>query len=449
MKTIFNAVDKYRDLIIDAEKYIWQNPETGYFEYKTNAYMIKAFEDMGYDLVKAEGITGFYTVVDTGRKGPTVLVLAELDALLCASHPDADKQTGAVHCCGHNAQCAAMLGIAGALKEKSVLDKLCGKIKLCLVPAEEGVEIGKRKELIKKGVISFSSGKPEFIKRRYFDDVDVSFMVHTHSASGSERFCVGTGSNGVIRKSTVFKGKSAHAGGAPHEGINALNTASTAITTINSLRETFKEEDKVRVHSIITKGGDAVNAVPDTVIMESYVRGASVKALKDANDKVNRTITAVAAAFGANVEIYDMAGSEALNDDKNLSALAKEVMVEMCGSDKVLQREFLSSSTDMGDISTLFPTVHAYACGATGVLHGKDFIIADPENACVDSAKFQVGLLLRLLENDAEKAKKIIKEYKPVFSSIDEYIKHKNSLNMNKETVIYNEDGTITLDYKG
>ena len=34
----------------------------------------------------------------------------------------------------------------------------------------------------------------------------------------------------------------------------------------------------------------------------------------------------------------------------------------------------------------------------------------------------------RLLENQAEKAKKIIKEYKPVFSSIDEYIKHKNSL---------------------
>ena len=124
-------------------------------------------------------------------------------------------------------------------------------------------------------------------------------------------------------------------------------------------------------------------------------------------------------------------------------------MTEICSSDKILQREFLSSSTDMGDISTLFPTIHAYACGAKGVLHGKDFVIADPENACIDSAKFQVGLLLRLLENGAEKANLIIKNYTPVFGSIEEYIQHKTTLNMSKETVIYNENGTITLDYKG
>lgn len=132
-----------------------------------------------------------------------------------------------------------MLGIAGALKSKEVLDKLCGKIQLCLVPAEEGIEIGYRNELIKKGIIKFTSGKPEFISRRYFDDVDIAFMTHT-SPNKEVKFLLTKGHNGVIRKKTIVKGKSAHAGAYPHQGINALNAANLILLAINSLRETLE-----------------------------------------------------------------------------------------------------------------------------------------------------------------------------------------------------------------
>ncbi|MBE7081720.1 MAG: amidohydrolase, partial [Clostridiales bacterium] len=176
MKNIQKIVEKYSDLILKAERDLWKIPETGFFEYKTNDYMIKAFEKMGYTLTKAEDITGFYTVVDTGKEGPTVLILAELDALICPTHPECDKETGAVHCCGHHVQCATMLGIAAALTEKEVLEGLSGRIKLCVVPAEEGIEQSRRKELVKKGIIKYLSGKPEFIRRGYFNDVDLAFM---------------------------------------------------------------------------------------------------------------------------------------------------------------------------------------------------------------------------------------------------------------------------------
>ena len=72
------------------------------------------------ELTYAEGITGFYTVIDTGREGPTVLILGELDSLVCFEHPDAAPVTGAVHCCGHSAQSAALLGVAAALKVRTV-----------------------------------------------------------------------------------------------------------------------------------------------------------------------------------------------------------------------------------------------------------------------------------------------------------------------------------------
>ena len=114
MNYINSAIEKYRDLILSAERYIWQNPETGYKEYKTSEYMAKSFEALGYTLTYAEGITGFYTRIETGREGPEVLVLAELDSIICPSHPESDKTTGAVHSCGHNAQCAALLGLAAA-----------------------------------------------------------------------------------------------------------------------------------------------------------------------------------------------------------------------------------------------------------------------------------------------------------------------------------------------
>ena len=179
---IRELVMRHRESILRAERYIWEHPETGFFEFETDAYMKKAFRDMGYELIAPNDITGFYTVLDTGREGPTVLVLAELDSLLCDTHPDAEPTKGAVHACGHNAQCASILGVAAALmdmKNEGLLDGLCGRIKLCLVPAEEGVELGLRQKLIEEGRISFTSGKTEFISRRYFDDVDVAFMVHT------------------------------------------------------------------------------------------------------------------------------------------------------------------------------------------------------------------------------------------------------------------------------
>ena len=221
------------------------------------------------------------------------------------------------------------------------------------------------------------------------------------------------------------------------------------IVAVNSLRETFKECDYVRVHSIITKGGDAVNAVPDEVVIESYVRAGNPIAHKKVNEAVNRAISATAASIGCSVTITDMAGSEALIEDGGLRNVALEVFEELVGKEGYFYTgEWCASSTDMGDISSLFPSIHMYTSGAEGTAHGKDYIITDPYKACVMGAKAELGLIIKLLENNAERAKEVIANFKPIFNSVDEYLAHKRSINMNKTTVIYNEDGTITLDYK-
>lgn len=121
------------------------------------------FENLGYELVLAQNIPGFYTTIDTGRPGPTLLILGEMDSIICPTHKEADPVTGAVHSCGHNIQCANLIGVAAALKEPNALDNLCGKIKLCAVPAEELLEIEYRSELKQKGIIKYFGGKSEFL----------------------------------------------------------------------------------------------------------------------------------------------------------------------------------------------------------------------------------------------------------------------------------------------
>lgn len=440
-KKISAAVEKHRKLILDAERFIWKHPETGYKEYKTSQYMEDAFVTLGYDIVRADGITGFYTVLDTGRNGPELLILGELDSIICPTHKDADPQTGAVHSCGHNAQCAALLGIAAALKEPGMLDGLSGKIRLCAVPAEELLEIEYRSELRRAGKIKYFGGKSEFLSRGYFDGVDLAFMVHT-----STSFSANLGSVGCMAKNIIYKGKASHAGGSPQNGRNALYAATAGLNAINAIRETFTEPDLIRVHPIITHGGDMVNAIPETVRLESYVRGKSFKAIASANKKVNRALCGAALSLGTNIEIIDIPGYAPLENDREMTTLAEEAAaLTMPETEFRIHKRFSTGSTDMGDLSRIMPVVHPYAGGSTGTSHGADYEISDPEAACVTNAKWQIAMLTLLLSDGAVRAKAIVAAYKPEFASKQDYLAYMDALNDSGNRIVYRDDETAEV----
>ncbi|MBQ4098408.1 MAG: amidohydrolase [Clostridia bacterium] len=434
MGKLSKLVTKHEQLIRDAHAYFWANPETGYKEFKTSKYMEDKFIELGYDIVRAENITGFYTTIDTGRAGPTLLILGELDSIICPSHPDADKTTGAVHSCGHSAQCSALLGVAAALKEPHALDELSGKIKLCAVPAEELLEIEFRSDLIKKGIIKYYGGKTEFISRGYFDDVDLAFMVHTIN---DKTYRARQGAVGIIAKKVKFTGKAAHAGGQPWDGKNALYAANTALTACNALRETFKERDIIRFHPIITSGGSMVNAIPETVTMESYVRGKTFDAIIAANNRLNQAIVGSSLALDCNVDIDDKAGYAPLVNSADMLKVAEEAHAI---SDLKLPYEYFdeywSASTDMGDVACIMPAVHPYAPGAIGTGHGNDYYIIDVDNACIGSAKWQLSMIEILLSNGATRAKEIVKNFKPMFTK-EEFLTFYDSLSRSGNRITY------------
>ena len=109
----------------------------------------------------------------------------------------------------------------------------------------------------------------------------------------------------------------------------------------------------------------------------------------------------------------------------------------------VVDLKYNTISTDMGDLSAIMPVIHPYMPGATGNLHGSDFIIKNPQTACVDSAKVQLIMLYKLLSNNAERAKYVLKNKCVQFNTKEEYFERIQNLSSEGERVKYYNNGEI------
>ena len=409
-----DAVNQAGGSIISLAKDIWKNPETGYRENRTSALLVKTLQDLGFEVKTGLAVTGFRADLDTGKPGPVVAIMGELDALLIPSHPEAVN--GAAHSCGHNTSAAALIGTAIGLKAAVQSGELCGKIVFIGTPAEEGIELEYRQSLIKEGKIASIAGKSQLLRERVLDDVDIAFMHHLSNRYGFNDH------NGSVCKKIVFSGKSCHAA-RPENGINALNAMNLALHAIALLRESYSGSDKVRFHGIVSDGGQSVNIIPDRVEMDYMLRAETVENLVEVHRRFDNAVIHAAAAAECKVEITTLHYSMPLYDDLELGKELQNVVKELLpGTEYDFNSTFFASCTDMGDVATVIPAVHGYVPGMTGTSHGKDYCVCDYHSACVIPALINARLTIELLMNNAEKGRKIAAR-KADLMPIDEYIR--------------------------
>jgi len=422
---VCDAIDDRADEIIDFAKDVQAEPELGYKEVKTTAKVVSLFEDLDLDVETELAITGARARAGSGDF--VAAVLGELDALVNPDHPMADPETGAVHACGHNAQLAHLVGTAFGLVGSGVVDDLDGAVEFVAVPAEEYLDLDYRRDLLDAGDIEFFGGKQELIRRGYVDDWDAAAMMHAGSDTPERTITSDFSTNGFVGKFVTYRGTEAHAGAAPEEGVNALNAAMLGMNAVHAQRERFRDEDHVRVHPIITRGGDGVNVVPAEVTMESYVRAASVEAVADANESVNRALASGAMGVGGDVEIEDYPGYMPLRTDETIVAFYDENARDIVGPDAVTAgTPHLSGSTDMGDITQLVPGIHPWTGGFEGAVHARDFRVVDEEMAYVIPAKLTACTLVDLLTSPEAMA--AVREAKAEKRSREEYLDAVRSL---------------------
>jgi len=412
-RAVCEAIDRQSEKIVTVGETIRKSPELGFKEFKTSRLVEETMREIGLQPKGGLAITGVRGEARGKTDGPTFALLGELDALVVAGHPVADAQTGAAHACGHNAQVAGMLGAAMGLVGAKAFEHLAGRVVFFAVPAEEYGDVAWRVEQARAGKLEFLGGKPELLRLGHFDDVDMAMMIHLTPQSEYKRAGLAASNNGCIVKTVRYMGRASHAGGAPHLGINALYAAQIGLAAINAIRETFRDEDSIRVHPIITHGGSQVNVIPADVRIETYVRGKSVEAILDANIRVDRALKAGALALGAQVEIETLPGYLPLFNHEGMGKYFLANAAAQLGADNVTQMGHRSGSTDMGDISHVMPTLHPYIGGASGSGHGADYKIADPKLAYIENAKQLALMAVDMLWSDAKAAKGIIAAFKP------------------------------------
>ncbi|NLT58800.1 MAG: amidohydrolase [Clostridiales bacterium] len=431
---ICQIIDERADEIIAFGGDIWKHAELGYQEFRTAGKFAQALKDLGLETVEGLALTGVKGYLKGNQHDEfNLCLMGEMDALPISSHVDANPETGASHCCGHHAQLTAVLGAAMALAVPEVREALGGNVVFCGVPAEEFVQLELRNQMRKEGKIRYGGGKCEMIRVGALDDID---MTVGHHSSNSLRVSVTNGtSNGFVNKMVTFHGKSAHAAGSPHKGLDALAAAGLALHCVDVQRESFRDQDTVRVHCFISKGGEAMNVIADYVTMEYSVRGKTIPAFVDANKKVDRALRAAAMATGCGLTIETVPGYLGTIPAEDTSAVVeacKQVAGEKYETFFPPVPAHGTGSTDYGDLSSLMPLIQFGTGGFSGQMHNPDVAVVDEYLAYVVPAKIFALSAYKLLKDGAARAKAIQSGFTPLLTK-EAYLAQMESMLVTEE----------------
>jgi len=289
------------------------------------ALLADAVDRSGYQV--SRGVAGletaFVATSQSDQPGPTVAFIAEYDAL-----------PGLGHACGHNIIGTAATGAAMAIQ--SVRTDLPGTVKLIGTPAEER-----------------GGGKVIMAEHGIFEDLDAAMMVHPSSKGMIRR-----GSLASNKLELEFFGKSAHAAAAPDLGINALDACIQTFNNINALRQHLTPD--VRIHGIITHGGDAPNIVPEYASASFSVRAATSERSFAVLAKVIRCAEAGAMAAGAQLKYRHLTHYANRISNPTMATLFADNMASLGQELQLAEPGERMGSSDMGNVSQLVPSIHPY-----------------------------------------------------------------------------------------
>lgn len=326
-KKIIDFLDSNRDIFIDLSQKIHQNPEIGNEEYFAADLLTKFLEEKGFDVERniAGHETGFIARKQSKNgEYPKIAFLAEYDAL---------PNLG--HACGHNI--IGAISVAGAVGLGELLDNVSGEVIVYGCPSEEGGENG--------------SSKGSFVRENLFESVDVAMIIHP----GSEH-SITTKSLAVNPLDFEFFGQSSHAAGSPENGKNALDALLHFFNGIATLRQHVKSD--VKIHGIITHGGDAPNIIPDYTKARFYIRSST----KEGCDEVTEKVEAIARGAALMTECTTKISSfqnrvDNLIPTRYFDELYVETMKKL-GVEVSVDSKKGMGSTDVGNVSHIIPTIH-------------------------------------------------------------------------------------------
>lgn len=424
---ILEIIEQNAEKIIAFGDDIWHHAELGFMEQRTSRKFAEALENVGLSCETGLALTGVRSYLKPQQEGELrIALMGELDALPIADHVDANPETGAAHCCGHNSQLTGVMGAALALTDPQVREALGGNVVFMGVPCEEASTAPEIKQkLLSEGKIASLGGKCEFIRHGIMDDISITVGSHNNSST-TDYLVSNCPSMGAMYKYTTYRGVSQHPAFS-HKAVDALSAARLAMNAVDMQREAFNMWEYWNthlVHGFIAKGGDAMNIVSDNVEVKYNLRAKRTEDLMDMSYRVDRSLRAGAIAVGAGMESRTEPGYLPIVPVKDAS-VALEVfdLIDLEHRHPVRCTDIseMSGTTDYGDLSNIMPVFQGMTLGHDGQAHNKSFCVADPYEYYVVPAKWYALMAYRLLKDGATCAKKIVAENPPAMTA-QEYV---------------------------
>ncbi len=303
-----------------------QHPELGYEEIETSERVAKELRRLGIKVKTGVAKTGVVGVLAGKKKGKTVALRADMDALPITEQTNfafKSRNKGLMHACGHDAHMACVIGAATILSE--LKNELPGNVKFIFQPSEESPP-GGAKPMINQGALE----NPK---------VSGIFGLHCDSAIPTGKIGVMQGPSMAQADSfdIVIKGVSGH-GARPHDGIDAIVVAAQVIQALQTVVSRKIDPVQPAVVSVgkIT-GGTKRNIICDQVTLEGTARSLNQEVAKRIPGLLKEIISGVAKSAGASFELKYYPGYPVLINDAQATDLARATITRMFGKKAIFE----------------------------------------------------------------------------------------------------------------
>lgn len=399
---------------------LWAHPELGYREVNTSR-VVRSFIDAHLpdaDLTPFS-TTGLDLRLSRG-KGRTVAIVAELDAVISPSHPDADPATGAVHACGHHTQVGIACALIAHYAATGAHHDLPFDLAFVFVPAEEFVDLDTREALIADGTIRWLGGKPEAMALGVFDDIDAAICLHAIGEDFEEPTVeINCDLAGFMYKDVTFHGVASHAGFDPFSGTNAFAMATLFTTALGLARQQLREDVHARMNPVILATDMTTNVVPHEVTVSTDLRSTDTDYLVEMAARIDRAAHGCADALGGSATVRTRMGYLPFVQDRCINEAFREAFeANDTITALIADRGAIAAAGDAGDLAFMLPTAQLSYGGFTGRIHGNDFYLVDPTHVLENVPALVANALTRLAPHLPDRPRRSFADYETLINRL-------------------------------
>ncbi len=321
MTAIQDRVEELRTQLVAWRRHLHMNPEVGFEEHETAAYIEAELRKMPGLSVSRPTATSVLAVLKGGQPGRTVLLRADIDALPIHEENTfefASTRPGVMHACGHDGHTAILLGVAALLSQDAA--SVPGEVRMIFQHAEE-IGPGGAEELV--------------MNTPLMDGVDVVTGLHLNSQLPAGVVAVKPGAFMAAPDmlELTIRGRGGH-GAHPEEAVDPIAVGAQVVTNLQHVVSRMVAAQDALVVSI-TKftSGTTHNVIPDTAELMGTVRTFDPALRERAPQLIERVIKGVCDAHGATYDLRYEFGYRPLINTDWVAAQLKDIALDVVGAD--------------------------------------------------------------------------------------------------------------------